>query len=208
MKKRIVVTLLAVLLLTMCAAPALAAAPKIKKVEYEGNGVVEVDFTTKNVRYRNVKVVVKDVDGNRKTTKILEKDNDEISFKVSGMAADSTYIFTITGVRAGNSGAFGKVTGRFMTPANKPVITFVKYDPNFEALEVDFAAKMQYKNLKVTIRDNKGKYLFITDLEKDSDELNMDVEGMVVGKTYTITVSGVRVKGVGKYTKVSKKFVA
>lgn len=208
MKKRIVATLLAMLLLTMCAAPALAAAPKIKKIECESNGIVEVEFSTKNVRYRNVKVVVKDVDGNRKTTRILEKDNDEISFKVSGMAADSTYIVTISGVRAGNSGAYGKVTGRFMTPANKPVITFVKYDPDYEALEVDFAAKVQYKNLRVTIRDSKGRYLFITDLEKDSDELNMDVEGMEVGKVYTITVSGVRVKGVGKYTKVSKKFRA
>lgn len=208
MNKRIVATLLAILLLTMCAAPALAAAPKIKKIEYEGNGVVEVDFTTRNVRYRNVKVTVKDVDGNSKTTRILEKDNDSIRFKVSGMAADSTYIFTITGVRTGNSGAYGKVTGRFMTPANKPVITFVKYDPDYEALEVDFAAKVQYKNLKVNIRDDSGKYLFITDLEKDSDELNMDVEGMEVGEIYTVTVSGVRVKGVGKYTKVSKTFVA
>lgn len=208
MKKRIVATLLAILLLTMCAAPALAAAPKIKKIEYEGNGVVEVDFTTKNVRYKNAKVVVKDVDGNKMTTRILEKDNDEISFKVSDMAADSTYIFTITGVRAGNSGSYGKVTGRFMTPANKPEITFVKYDPNYEALEVDFAANVEYKNLKVTIRDGSGKYVFISDLEKDPDELNMDVEGMKVGKRYTITVSGVRVKGVGNYTKVSKTFVA
>lgn len=208
MKKRIAATLLAILLLTMCAMPALAAAPKIKKIEYEGNGVVEVDFTTRNVRYKNVKVVVKDVDGNRKTTRILEKDKDDIRFKVSGMAADSTYIFTITGVRAGNSGAYGKVYGRFMTPSNKPVITFVKYDPEFESLEVDFAAKVEYSNLKVTIRDNSGKYLFITDLERDPDELNMDVEGMEAGEVYTVTVSGVRVKGVGKYTKVSKTFVA
>ena len=36
----------------------------------------------------------------------------------------------------------------------------------------------------------------------------MDVEGMEDGETYTITISGVRVKGKGSYTSVSQRFMA
>ena len=44
MKKRLMAMLLAAVLLVLCAAPAMAKAPKAKKTEYEGNGVVEVEF--------------------------------------------------------------------------------------------------------------------------------------------------------------------
>ena len=208
MKKRIVSLLLVVLLLTVSAVPALAAAPKIKKVEYDGNGVVDVDFTTKNVRYKNAKVVVKDSAGKRLTAKIIEKDTDEISFKVTGVKAGKKYTFTISGVRAGKSGSYGTVKGSFSTPSGKPKIVKVAFDPDYDDLEIDFATDVEYKNLKITVRDADGNNLLIYNIEKDPDNLDMDVEGMVVGKTYTITVSGVRVKGVGSYTSVSKTFVA
>ena len=208
MKKRIVSLLLVVLLLTVSAVPALAAAPKIKKVEYDGNGVVDVDFTTKNVRYKNARVVVKDSAGKRLTAKIIEKDTDEISFKVTGVKAGKKYTFTIPGVRAGKSGSYGTVKGSFSTPSGKPRIVKVAFDPDYDDLEIDFATDVEYKNLKITVRDADGNKLLIYNIEKDPDNLDMDVEGMVVGKTYTITVSGVRVKGVGSYTSVSKTFVA
>ena len=208
MKKRIVSLLLVVLLLTVSAVPALAAAPKIKKVEYDGNGVVDVDFTTKNVRYKNAKVVVKDSAGKRLTAKIIEKDTDEVSFKVTGVKAGKKYTFTISGVRAGKSGSYGTVKGSFSTPSGKPKIVKVAFDPDYDDLEIDFATDVEYKNLKITVRDADGNNLLIYNIEKDPDNLDMDVEGMVVGKTYTITVSGVRVKGVGSYTSVSKTFVA
>ena len=208
MKKRIVSLLLVVLLLTVSAVPALAAAPKIKKVEYDGNGVVDVDFTTKNVRYKNARVVVKDSAGKRLTAKIIEKDTDEISFKVTGVKAGKKYTFTISGVRAGKSGSYGTVKGSFSTPSGKPRIVKVAFDPDYDDLEIDFATDVEYKNLKITVRDADGNKLLIYNIEKDPDNLDMDVEGMVVGKTYTITVSGVRVKGVGSYTSVSKTFVA
>ena len=110
MKKRIVSLLLVVLLLTVSAVPALATAPKVKKVEYDGNGVVDVDFTTKNVRYKNAKVVVKDSSGKKLTARIIEKDNDEVSFKATGVKAGKKYTFTISGVRAGKSGSGRKRT--------------------------------------------------------------------------------------------------
>ena len=74
MKKRLVSMLLAVLLLTMSAVPALAAAPKVKKVECSGSGMVEVEFTTENVRYKNTRVVVKNSAGKKLSVKIIEKE--------------------------------------------------------------------------------------------------------------------------------------
>lgn len=208
MNKRIVSLLLAILLLLMCAVPAMAAAPVIKKTEYEGNGLVEVDFTTKNVRYKSAKVVVRDSAGKRLTVKILEKNSDDIVFKVAGLKANKKYTYTISGVRAGKTGAYGSVKGSFKTPSNKPTIQTVNYDSRDKELEIEFATVVQFKNVKVTIKDASGKKLKISKLEKGQDDLEMRVAGMVKGETYTVTVSGVRVKGVGSYTKVSKKFVA
>lgn len=208
MKKRIVSMLLAVLLLALCAMPALAAAPKVKKVEYEGNGVVDVDFTTKNVRYKNARVAVKDATGKYLYAKILEKDSDDISFKVTGLKAGKAYTFTITGVRAGLTGTYGMVKGSFKTPSLKPAIKKVKFDAIDGELEIDFATLVQYKNLKVTVKNALGKKLTIRKIEKDFEGLDLDVSGMIKGKKYTVTVSGVRVKGVGSFTSVSKTFTA
>ena len=208
MKKRLVSMLLAVLLLTMSAVPALAAAPKVKKVECSGSGMVEVEFTTENVRYKNTRVVVKNSAGKKLSVKIVEKDNDDILFKVSGLKAGGKYTYTISGVRAGNSGAYGKVKGSFKAPSNKPKIKKVTFDAVHDNLEIDFATAVQYRNLKVTVKDAAGNKLTVWNIEKDTDELDMDIDGMVKGRKYTVTVSGVRVKGVGKYTKVSKTFTA
>ena len=208
MMKRSLSLLLAVLLLTLCAVPALAAAPKVQSTEYEGNGIVEVDFTTDNVRYKGAKVVVKDAAGKKLTATIREKDSDSITFKVKGVKAGKKYSYTISGVRKGNSGSYGKVKGTFTVPSGKLAIKEIVFDPAYDSLEVEFTTLVQFKNLKVTIEDENGDRLPVTNLETFPDELEMDVEGMEDGETYTITISGVRVKGKGSYTSVSQRFMA
>ena len=208
MMKRSLSLLLAVLLLTLCAVPALAAAPKVQSTEYEGNGIVEVDFTTDNVRYKGAKVVVKDAAGKKLTATIREKDSDSITFKVKGVKAGKKYSYTISGVRKGNSGSYGNVKGTFTVPSGKLAIKEIVFDPAYDSLEVEFTTPVQFKNLKVTIEDENGDRLPVTNLETFPDELEMDVEGMEDGETYTITISGVRVKGKGSYTSVSQRFMA
>ena len=208
MMKRSLSLLLAVLLLTLCAVPALAAAPKVQRTEYEGNGIVEVEFTTENVRYKGAKVVVKDTAGKKLTATILEKDSDSITFKVKGVKAGKKYSYTISGVRKGNSGSYGKVKGTFTVPSGKLAIREIEFNPAYDSLEVEFTTLVQFKNLKVTIEDENGDRLPVTNLETFPDELEMDVEGMEDGETYTITISGVRVKGKGSYTSVSQRFMA
>jgi len=208
MMKRMMAMLLAAVLLVMCAAPAMAAAPKVKDVEYEGNGKVEVDFTTKKATYKNPKVVVKDADGKKLTAKIIEKDGDDVVFKVTGLKAGSKYTYTLSGVRAGKSGSYGKVSGSFKTPSDKPKIKKVEYDKQDKDLEVEFATKVQFKGLKVTVADKDGNALTVKKIEKGNDDVEMKVTGMKKGQTYTVTVAGVRVKGKGSYVSVKKTFVA
>ena len=65
MKKAIASLLAAMFAFGTAIAPAGAAtktAPKVKDVEYEGKGVVQVEFRH-DVRYRNVNVTVKDAEG-------------------------------------------------------------------------------------------------------------------------------------------------
>ena len=209
MKKRFIALLLAALMLLLFTAPALAAAPAVKETEYKGKGVIEVEFAAKKVTYRNVKVTVKDAAGESLKAKIQKKESDEIRFKVTGLKADSTYTYVISGVRIGKSGSYGTVEGSFKTPAETPEILKVKYDAKDRELDIDFATKVQYKALKVTVEDESGKALKIKKIKKSNDEIELRIAGMKKGQTYTLTVSGVRVKGSkGAYTTVTKTFKA
>ena len=208
MKKNMIALLLAALLLVMGNLPALASAPKVQKTDYEGNGVVEVDFISNRVQYKNAKVVVKNAAGKKLTARILEKDNDDLSFKVTGVQPGTRYTYTISGVRAGKSGSYGAVKGSFKTPAAVPEIEGVAYDRYDRELEVEFTTRVQFRKLKVVVKDESGKALKVVRLEKGTDDLEVKVKGMTAGKKYTVTVSGVRVKGKGSYVSVSKSFTA
>ena len=208
MKKRLIALVLAAVLLVMGNLPALAAAPKVQKTEYEGNGIVEVDFKSDHVKYKNAKVVVKDPNGKKLSVTILEKDNDDITFRVKNVQPDTKYSYTISGVRKGSSGSYGTVKGSFKTPGDKPEIKEVEYDVEDKELSVEFTTRVQYKGLKVVVKDQNGKKLSVSQIEKDNDEIECRVKGMKRGQKYTVTVSGVRVKGKGSYVKASKSFVA
>lgn len=204
MKKSRLALLLSCVLMLCAALPAYAAAPKVREIEYEGNGVVEFDFKSKDVQYRNLKVTVKDGAGKSHAVTILEAD-DDLTFKVDSIAPATRYSVTIKGIRDGGKGEYGQVKGSFKTPSKKPSIEKVEYDAEDRELEIEFATKVQFKNPKVTVKDAGGEKLNVSSLKKGSDDIEVRVRGMKRGKTYTVTVSGVRVKGTGSYTSVSKK---
>ena len=203
MKKRMISLILAVILLLAMTTSALAAAPKVKNVEYEGGKKVEVDFVGQ-VSYKSPKVTVKDSEGRKLSAKITDCDSNDLDFYVPGLKAGKKYTFTITGVRAGTSGSYGTVKGKFSVPA-KVAIRKVKYDPEDSELDIDFNGKVRYKRVKVTVKDASGKKYTVRITEKGTDDLEVKVSGLKKGKTYTVTVSGVALKG-GTYTTVAKSF--
>lgn len=206
MKRLFALLLVAALLLS--AVPAFAASASIRKVEYEGSGKVEVEFK-KDVQYKSAKVKVWDEDGKSYTARIREKDEEDLTFKVSSIAAGKEYKFTISGVRAGRSGSYGSVSGYFETPAAKTVsIRDLDYDREDRELEIEFNCKVQYKSLKVQVRDEDGKSYSVKIREKDNDSVEVRISGLKKGVKYGVKVSGVRSEGADSYTSASKTFRA
>lgn len=71
----------------------------VKDVDYDADDK-EVSFEFKNnVSYKNAKVVITNTSNTKTyTTRIVEKDSDEITARVSGLKRGSTYKYKITGV--------------------------------------------------------------------------------------------------------------
>lgn len=208
MKKRIVSMVLALAMILSLSVNVFAAAPVIEDVEYEGRGLVEVEFK-KDVRYKNVKVTVKNAAGAKMTAKIVDKDEDDLTFFVKNLKPGAKYTFTISGVRAGRTGSYQTVKGSFKVPAKDPFIKEIDYDRKDKDLEIEFVKRMQYKNLKVTIKDSDGKVVRCRIDEKNAKEIELDILGtMKVGKTYTVTISGIRTGGSGSYTTITSRFTA
>lgn len=208
MKKKLLALVITVITIASTTVPALAATPVIEETEYEGSGYVEVDFK-RNVQYKNAKVYVKDSSGKSYKASIKKRDSDDLTFYVKSIKAGKKYTYTISGVRAGRSGSYKKVSGKFSVPAkNKVSIKSIDYDHDDRELEVEFAQKVQYKSTKVSVKDSTGKSYSVKILEKDSDSLELRVKGLKLGKRYTVKVSGVRSGGSGSYTSASRTFTA
>ena len=150
-----------------------ASAPKIKKVEYEGKGKVEVDFA-KKVSYKNVKVTVTDTQGNKYTATIVDKDKDDLTFKIKKYKTGRTYNFKITGVKVRGTSKYGTVKGTVTIP--KPAATTVS-----KTKAISAAVEHAKTNLKATAIRKK-------EAEKDryNGEASWDVEfeGKIGGKWY------------------------
>ena len=166
--RRMFATLMITIWAIVAAVPAFAA-PKVKKAEYEGKGRVEVDFNSK-VKYKNVKVTVKDNKGATYSTTINEKDNDDLTFTIKNFKTGRTYTYTISGVKKNNESSYGKVTGKVTipTPTTTPKVKEVDYDKGDREVEFEFTTRVQWKGTKVTITDGSKNY--VTRIkEKDSD---------------------------------------
>ena len=206
MKRKVLAMVLA--LLCVCGflnVPVEAASEHIRETTYEDNGKVEVEFYGR-VQYKDAKVTVKAPDGTKLKAKIVDKDSDDLEFKVTGLKPGTKYTYTISGVRFQKSGAYGKVSGSFKTPKTELFIEKIKYDKKDKELEIEFFKKVQYKNVKVMLIDENGESTTLKIKEKDRDEIEVRASGLQRGKTYTIKVQGVRLYKEGSYTTVSKQF--
>ncbi len=87
-------------------------------------------------------------------------------------------------------------------------IESVKYSRKSEKLEVEFNSKVQYsKHLRVVVKDSRGNVLKTGKIDRDSDDIEFRISGLKRGRTYTVVVYGVRVRGSdGDFVSVSKKF--
>ncbi|MCQ4636144.1 hypothetical protein NE619_05345 [Anaerovorax odorimutans] len=197
------------------AAPVSAAsssAPKIEKIKYDGKGKVEVDFYGK-VKYKKVKVTVKDTSGKKYKASIRDKDNDELEFKIKNYKKGKKYKFTIKGIKKARASKYTSVKGTVKIPAAKSSKAKIKvkdidYDYEDQEVSFDFKTKVQWKNPKVKITDSNGNSYSTIITDRDNDDLEVYVSGLTYGNKYNYSISGIKARGASSYTTISGSFYA
>lgn len=199
----------AVALGVMAAAVPALAAPVISNAEYEGRGRVEVDFLN-DVSYNNVNVEVRDSAGTVYSAVINERDDDDLTFTIENFKSDSTYSYTISGIREYGENSFGQVSGEVVIPgaASIPDIKKADYDREDGEVEFELASPVEWsEDVLVTISDGSKDYPAVI-LEKEQDSIDLRVDNLEYGKEYTYKISGIRVEGGTEYRTISGTFLA
>lgn len=205
MKKLFAIAIIAVLTLAL---PALATAPEAFRAEYEGNGRVEIDFRN-DVDYQNLLVTVTDPAGLAQVVTILEMDDDDLTFSIDNIQPETTYSFTVDGVREGRSGDFGSITGEFTTPkAGEIVISELEADADDGEIDVEFLGRVDFDNPSATVTKADGSALTAEIDELDGDGMEIRAQGLQRGEEYTLTIAGVGLRDSGTYGSVSRNFIA
>lgn len=217
MKKKIITAVIAALVLALVLTAVSADAPVVKEIIVFGNRV-EIEFRG-HVQYKDTTVTVTDETGKSYDTQILERDDDDISFAVSGMPAEQTLNYVIRGVREGRSESYTELTGTFRTASGMPgseqdlqsgkmrpssdqkdhqspqrellSIKKLEYDREDGELEIEFNGKISAQSAKIVLTDAAGCETIAEVREWESDEIEASVSGLKSGISYTVTVSGI-----------------
>ena len=97
--------------------------------------------------------------------------------------------------------------GGLMLQSGMPVMAAAqvqktKYEENGE-VDVDFRTRVQYRNPKITVKDNTGKAYTAKITDRDSDELEFVIRGFTPGRKYTYRITGIRAAGEKTFGAVS-----
>ena len=184
------------------------ASPKIKDTDYEGKGKVEVEFSGK-VQYKNLKLTVTDKKGNKVSAKIVDKDSDDVTFKISNYKEGQTYYYKLSGVRRRGESKYTSVSGKVKIPKAPGGIPIheVEYDRDDKEVSIEFDTDVEWKKPKVTITKDSVNYVRKID-DTDDDEIEVKVKALKKGTNYTCTISGIRAKGSSKYQTITFTFTA
>lgn len=206
MKKMISVVL--VVLVLCVSAMALAETPVIEKLEYEGNGYIELDFA-RDVQYQNLSVTVTNAAGEAFDVTILEQDDDDLTIRADGLQKGQSYTVTVSGIRSGASGEYETVSAEISLPEEGvPAIQSVEYDREDAELDIEFMERVDYSDLTVEVTDLSGNTYQNRVIESDSDSIELRVDGLTEGETYLVKVSGVSLKGLNNFLTASQEFAA
>ena len=139
---------------------------------------------------------------------IMDRDEDDLDFVVENLIPGESYSFSFTGVTYLLSGE-AVPGGSFRVPGEGEVaIKKIDYDRDDRELEIEFAGRVEYEELLVTIEDAGGKTYDVNIRERDRDSLEARVSGLDRGSEYIVTVSGVRLTDSANTVSVSASFVA
>ena len=73
-------------------------------------------------------------------------------------------------------------------------------------VEIDFRQDVRYnKSFKVIVKDNKGKKYSVKNIRKDEDEVKFTIKNYKKGRTYKITIKGVKKENTKSYGSITGK---
>ena len=85
----------------------------VENIEYDAEDR-EVSFEFRNhVQWKNAGVSIKDANGKGYAVRIVEKDNDELDVKTTGLTEGETYTYKIKGIKAEGASKYTTITGTF-----------------------------------------------------------------------------------------------
>lgn len=202
--KKLTAILLTALILAL---PALAATPVVERVEYEGNGFIEIDFE-RDVSYENPTVTVRDAAGAEYAVTVYERDDDDLTFRAEGLQPGGTYDITVDGIRTGD-GAFESITTPITLPEKGvPAIQKIEYDRGDSELDIEFVENVDFSNVVVEVTGADGQAYETRLIETDNDGLEVWVNGLTAGETYIAKVTGVSLRGLNDYLIAAAEFAA
>jgi len=196
MKKGIFVIITAALLAAVMLVVAVAEGldSNIKRTEYEGNGVVEVDFIV-DVRYQDLRLAVSDSAGNAVVAEIINVDDDDIKFRIENPVPGETYDFSFSGIRTRRMKEEINASGSVRIPLEGEVtVRRVEYDNDGE-IEISFFGAADLSNAAATVTSALGESYEVVITERERDGVEGRVKGLEYGGIYTLTVSGVGANG-------------
>lgn len=207
MKKLLSMIILAAMALTL-SLPALADAPVVEQVKYEGGGFLEIEFD-RDVHYENLTVTAVDMFGAATPATVSDWDEDELDIWLEDAQFEMQYTITVSGVRAGRSGSYETLTVDLTVPPESALfINEIDVDLDDREVDVEFIGRVEYDNVAVTVTDENGNPLDVKILERDDDGLELRVKGLEYGKEYEVTVTGAGRAGTGLFKGASAEFVA
>ena len=193
---------------------------KVKKVEVDQDNddhdsyktEIEIDFTSKVTWRSNAKVTsVKDSTGKSYTGILTEKDDDECEVYIKNLKYGRTYTIKISGVKTKGASSYETITVKVKVPAQKKTskvtVKKVEVDDDDPEVEIKFTSKVTWKsNAKVTsVKDSSGNSYTGILKDTDDDECEVYIKNLKSGRTYTIQISGVKVKGASSYETITVK---
>lgn len=93
--------------------------------------------------------------------------------------------------------------------ASAPRVEDVEYDIEDREVNIEFYGRVQWKkNAKVKIYDKKGNQYVRYTIEKDSDDIEVKVKKLKIGKKYKYKITGVKKRGTKGYKTVKGSFYA
>ena len=86
---------------------------KMKDIDYDyEDQEVSFDFKTK-VQWKNPKVKITDSNGNSYSTRITDKDSDDLEVWVGGLTYGEKYNYSISGIKAKGASSYTTIKGTF-----------------------------------------------------------------------------------------------